>query len=155
MLRDGVQRLSRRLQGERSASGLSLTKISLLGHLTRRGPMTPSALAAADRLQPQSVSRVLAELENAGLADRFPDPADRRRHLMRVTAAGRAALRADMRERDEWLAATLERELTGPERALLAEAADLLARLGDSAPGRRPAGLAPEPPGGGASGGAR
>ena len=133
-LRDGVLRLSRRLQGERSASGLSLTKISMLGHLTRRGPLSPSELAAADRLQPQSVTRVLAELVRDGLAQRFPDPADGRQHRLRITAAGRRALADDMRQRDEWLAGALERELTAAERALLADAADLLARLGDSPP---------------------
>lgn len=133
-LRDGVLRLSRRLQGERSASGLSLTKISMLGHLTRRGPLSPSELAAADRLQPQSVTRVLAELVRDGLAQRFPDPADGRQRRLRVTAAGRRALTDDMRRRDEWLAGALARELTAAERALLADAADLLARLGDSPP---------------------
>jgi DNA-binding MarR family transcriptional regulator len=133
-LRDGVLRLSRRLQGERSASGLSLTKISMLGHLSRRGPLRPSELAAADRLQPQSVTRVLAELVRDGLAQRFPDPADGRQHRLRITAAGRGALADDMRRRDEWLAGALERELTATERALLADVADLLARLGDSPP---------------------
>jgi hypothetical protein len=39
-----------------------------------------------------------------------------------------------MRQRDEWLARALERELTATERALLANAADLLARLGDCPP---------------------
>jgi hypothetical protein len=39
-----------------------------------------------------------------------------------------------MRQRDGWLAGALERELTAAERALLADAADLLARLGDSPP---------------------
>jgi len=136
-LRDGVQRLSRRLQGERSASGLSLTKISMLGHLTRRGPLSPSALAAADRLQPQSVTRVLGELVRDGLAQRVPDQTDGRQHRLRITAAGRAALVADMQERDEWLAGALERELTAAERDLLADAGDLLARLGDSPPAGR------------------
>jgi DNA-binding MarR family transcriptional regulator len=141
-LRDGVQRLSRRLQGERSPTGLSLTKISMLGHLVRRGPMTPSELAAADRLQPQSVTRVLAELVRDGLAQRFADPVDARQRRLRITTAGRAALRADMRQRDEWLAGALQRELTDRERTLLAEASDLLARLGDS-----PAALdRPDPP---------
>lgn len=44
--------------------------------------------------------------------------------------SGRAALGADMRQRDEWLAGALARSLTDAERAVLAEAADLLARLG-------------------------
>jgi DNA-binding MarR family transcriptional regulator len=142
-LRDGVLRLSRRLQGERSTSGLSLTKISMLGHLVRRGPLSPGELAAADRLQPQSVTRVLAELEDAGLVQRIVNPADRRTRRLRITVAGRAALGADMRQRDEWLAGALARSLTDAERAVLAEAADLLARLGASPAG--PARAAGEP----------
>jgi len=80
------------------------------------------------------VTRVLAELVRDGLAQRFPDPADGRQRRLRITAAGRGALVDDMRQRDEWLAGALERELTAAERALLADAADLLARLGDSPP---------------------
>jgi DNA-binding MarR family transcriptional regulator len=67
LLRRCVQRLARRLQAERAAEGLSLTKISVLGHLARRGDLTPSQLAAADRLRPQSLTRVLAELRDDGL----------------------------------------------------------------------------------------
>jgi DNA-binding MarR family transcriptional regulator len=129
-VRQGVQRLSRRLQLERSSAGLSLTKISLLGHLARRGDLSPGALAAADRLQPQSVTRVLAELERDGLVQRYHDPVDRRTRRMRITVTGRAALGADMRQRDEWLADAMA-DLTATERATLLEAADLLARLGE------------------------
>lgn len=129
-VRQGVQRLSRRLQMERSSAGLSLTKISLLGHLARRGDLSPGALASADRLQPQSVTRVLAELERDGLVQRYPDPVDKRTRRMRITVTGRAALSADMRRRDEWLADAMS-DLTPTERATLLEAADLLARLGE------------------------
>jgi DNA-binding MarR family transcriptional regulator len=131
-VREATQRLSRRLQGERSATGLSLTKISMLGHLARHGPATPGELAARDRLQPQSVTRVLADLERAGLVHRRPAPGDRRQRRLEISPAGRAALRADMRQRDEWLAAALDRELTPAERATLRRAADLLIRLADS-----------------------
>jgi hypothetical protein len=41
-----------------------------------------------------------------------------------------------MRQRDEWLAGALAPEFTGAERSVLADAADLLARLGDSGTGR-------------------
>jgi DNA-binding MarR family transcriptional regulator len=129
-VRQGVQRLSRRLQMERSSAGLSLTKISLLGHLARRGDLSPGALASADRLQPQSVTRVLAELERDGLVQRYPDPVDKRTRRMRITVTGRAALGADMRQRDEWLADAMA-DLTATERSTLLEAADLLARLGE------------------------
>lgn len=130
-VRAGVQRLSRRLQAERSAHGLSLTKISMLGHLARRGELTPSELAAADRLRPQSVTRVLAELESAGLVGRTVNTADRRQRRLFVTAAGRAALAADMRQRDEWLAGVMAEALTPTEQNLLTLAAGLLQRLGE------------------------
>jgi DNA-binding MarR family transcriptional regulator len=131
LLRRCVQRLNRRLQAERSAEGLSLTKISVLGHLTRRGDLTPSELAAADRLRPQSLTRVLAELREDGLVAMVGSDADRRRRRLRVTEAGRAALAHDMRQRDEWLAETMAELLSPTERELLALSAPLLERLAD------------------------
>jgi len=128
-LRRGVLSLSRRLQAERSPDGMSLTRISMLGHLARRGDLTPGALAAADRLRPQSVTRVLAELEQDGHVIRIRDQSDGRQRRLRLTEAGRAALAADMRSRDEWLARAMADELSQTERDLLALAVALLERL--------------------------
>jgi len=130
-LRRATLRLSRRLQAERDEHGLSLTKISVLGHLARKGDMTAGALAAADRLQPQSLTRVLAELEREGLIERHPDPADRRQRRFRLTPAGRAAGIEDMRKRDAWLAGAIERSLSPVERNLVILAAALMERLAD------------------------
>nr|BFE56793.1 hypothetical protein GCM10020063_013190 [Dactylosporangium thailandense] len=129
-VRRATQRLSRRLQLQRDADGLSLTKISMLGHLARRGPLTAGALAAADRLQPQSVTRVLADLEADGHIERLENPADKRQRVFSITPAGRAALGADMRVRDEWLAAAVA-SLTPAERDALLRAAAILERLAD------------------------
>ncbi|GAA0925078.1 MarR family winged helix-turn-helix transcriptional regulator [Virgisporangium aurantiacum] len=130
-VRRATLRLSRRLHAERDEHALSLTKISVLGHLTRRGPLTAGALAAADRLKPQSLTRVLAELEEAGLIARTPDVDDRRQRRFRLTGAGRRAAEADMRARDEWLAAAMSRTLTPTERDLLLLAATLIDKLAD------------------------
>jgi DNA-binding MarR family transcriptional regulator len=129
-LRRGVLTLSRRLQGERSPHGLSLTKISMLSHLARQGEMTPGELAAADRLRPQSVTRVLAELEQAGLAVRVRDAGDGRQRRLRLTPAGVELLAADMSQRDEWLSRAMTELLTPTERDLVTLAAALLERLG-------------------------
>jgi DNA-binding MarR family transcriptional regulator len=94
--------------------------------------MAAGALAAADRLQPQSLTRVLAELERDGLIERMPDEADRRQHTFRLTAAGHAAGAADMRRRDEWLAGAIGRSLTPGERDLVVLAADLIDRLAEA-----------------------
>jgi DNA-binding MarR family transcriptional regulator len=133
-VRRGVLTLSRRLQGERSAHGLSLTKISMLSHLARDGEQTPGELAAADRLRPQSVTRVLAELEREGYAARVRDAADGRQHRLRLTPAGLDALTEDMRQRDTWLARTMTDALSPTERELIILAAGLLERLGSHRP---------------------
>jgi DNA-binding MarR family transcriptional regulator len=106
--------------------------VSVLAHLHRRGPMTPGALAEAERLQPQSLTRTLAGLERGQLVVRRPDARDRRRSLLALTEAGTRALTADMRRRDDWLAAAMERELTRAERELLRLAGDLMERLAES-----------------------
>lgn len=130
-VRRATLRLSRRLRAERADNAMSITKISVLGHLSRHGPLTAGALAAADRLQPQSLTRVLAELEHDGLIDRAPGADDRRQRQFHLTAAGKTAAARDMRMRDEWLAAAMNRSLTPTERDLLLLAADLMERLAD------------------------
>jgi DNA-binding MarR family transcriptional regulator len=93
--------------------------------------MSAGALAAADRLKPQSLTRVLAELEEAGLIARAEDPRDRRQRRFSITEAGRRAGAADMRRRDEWLAQAIGRALSPVERDLVVLAASLLERLAD------------------------
>lgn len=57
-LRYGVHRLARRLRTERSPQALSQSKVSVLAQLRRNGPTGAKALADADRMQPQSLTRV-------------------------------------------------------------------------------------------------
>jgi DNA-binding MarR family transcriptional regulator len=128
-VRRGALRLARRLRVERPEAGLSAAKISVLGYLARNGTMTPGELATADRLQPQSLTRVLAELERSGHLRRERDGADRRQHRLSLTASGQEALVRDMRQRDSWLALAMAQELTSTECDLLRLAARLMERL--------------------------
>lgn len=124
-------RLARRLSAERPADGLSLNKSSVLGHLRRNGPMSAGALAAADRQQPQSLTRVFAELQRDGLISRTRDDRDGRQRLLEITEAGREALARDMAQRDAWLDTALT-GLNETERQVLLLAARLMDRLADS-----------------------
>jgi DNA-binding MarR family transcriptional regulator len=131
-LRRGALRLARRLQAERAPGALPLLKVSLLAHLHRRGPLHPGALAAAERLQPQSLTRTLAALERDGLIRRDLDPADGRRSVLTLTPAGAEILREEMRGGDRWLASNLAARCTPAERDLLRLAGELMEQLADS-----------------------
>jgi DNA-binding MarR family transcriptional regulator len=128
-IRRGVISLARRLRLERDEARLTALELSVLGHLHRRGPLTPGELATAERVQPQSLTRALAALEAAGLASREPDPADGRRSLLAIAEPGLTALRTEMTQRDAWLAAAMAAELTTTEIGLLRLAGGLLDRL--------------------------
>jgi DNA-binding MarR family transcriptional regulator len=128
VLRISVMRLGRRLRSQRSASGMTLTQLSALSALGRHGPSTPSELAAHERVQPPSMTRVIAALEERGLVFRVPHPTDRRQVLVDLTEAAEAMLLEDRRRREAWLVEHLA-TLTAEERAILAAAAPILDRL--------------------------
>jgi DNA-binding MarR family transcriptional regulator len=127
-LRMSVTRLARRLRGQRSDLTLTLTQLAALATLERHGAMTPGELADHEKVQPPSMTRVLAVLEERGLVDRTPHPTDRRQQLVTVTKDAKAMLRDDRKRRDAWLARRLA-ELLPEERDVLRAAAPLLERL--------------------------
>jgi DNA-binding MarR family transcriptional regulator len=128
-LRDTVGRLVRRLRQE---PGPPVPQQTVLSRLDRDGPATTSELAAAERMRPQSMAQTVHDLEAAGLVSRRPDPDDRRRAFVELTAAGRELLHATRVRREGWLTGALERELDPAERALLADALALLGRVADA-----------------------
>lgn len=132
-IRRGVTALARRMRTERPSAALSGNKIGVLAHLYRAGESTPTEIALVGHQQPQSLTRVFAELELSGLIARRKHPADGRQSLLGITDLGRDALRSDMASRDRWLDEALT-SLTETERQLLALSAGILNRLADLAP---------------------
>lgn len=125
----GVLRLSRRLRSERPESTVSLSALSLLSTLYRSGPMPAARLAQAERLQPQSLSRLIAQLDRDGLIKRRPGKEDRRTLILEITEAGRRALSHDMTARRIWLEGAMRKVLVPGEREMLAHAAVAMLRL--------------------------
>jgi DNA-binding MarR family transcriptional regulator len=130
-LRRASTRLALRLRAERAADGLGSTGVAVLGQLHRRGALTASEIASAERMQPQSLTRVLATLEEQGLIAREQDTQDRRRHTIELTDRGRQLLKEHMRTSDDWLAEAIEQRLNPTERAVLQLAAGILDQLLD------------------------
>jgi DNA-binding MarR family transcriptional regulator len=130
VLRMSVMRLARRLRAHRLDSGLTLTQMAALATLDRHGAMSPGELAEHEKVQPPSITRVLAVLEGRGLTTRTQHLTDGRQQVVALTQQGRALLREDRRKREAWLARQLAL-LTAEERALLRAAVPVLERLGE------------------------
>jgi DNA-binding MarR family transcriptional regulator len=130
-LRIALMRAVRRLRAERLDQELSDSHYSVLAYLDRHGGGTPRDLAAFERVQPPSMTRILAGLVERGLVVRADDPADGRRVLVRATDAGLHTVRETRRRRDVWLTRRLA-ELDPAERDVLTAAADILRRIADS-----------------------
>jgi DNA-binding MarR family transcriptional regulator len=127
-LRTVLGQLVRRL---RTQHRFPLMHASVLGRLDRSGSSSVSDLAVAERVRPQSMAQTVGELEEEGLVQRRPDPADGRRALVELTDRGRTALEADRRARDGWLAQAIERDLSRREQDVLGDAVELLRRLAE------------------------
>jgi DNA-binding MarR family transcriptional regulator len=135
-LRISVSRLARRLRVERTVPGqaepvLSDTQFAALATLEKHGAMSPGELAGHERVQPPSMTRVIAALEEWQLVTRAAHASDRRQVVLTVTPAGRVLVAKARRRRDAWLARRLN-ELTPQERATLRAAAPILEKLSQS-----------------------
>ncbi|GAA1764107.1 MULTISPECIES: MarR family transcriptional regulator [Streptomonospora] len=123
-----VGRLARRLRAQRLDASLSLGQNAALFTLARHGEMTPGELAEHEKVQPPSMTRIVAALEERGLVRRTKHPEDQRRQLVDLTEEGREMVRADRRRRQAWMAQRLK-ELTPQEKDTLRRAAEIMDRL--------------------------
>ena len=125
-LRMVCMRISRRVRFE-STTEVAPHQFSVLLTL-EDGPRTPKEVAEIERVSAPSMSRTVGGLVEMGLVDRADDPTDGRQVILSLTTQGRRTIKETRRRRDQWLASRLER-LSDDERALLAEATELLERV--------------------------
>jgi DNA-binding MarR family transcriptional regulator len=97
----------------------------LLATLVEAGPASQAELGRHTRIHLSDMVAAINELESGGYVERSRDPADRRRNVINVTAAGRRRA-AELAARGAEIQDALLAPLTGPERA---ELTDLLGRL--------------------------
>jgi DNA-binding MarR family transcriptional regulator len=140
-----ANRLFRRLRASRPPNSLGVSKLGILASLHQDGPATAKCLAAYLGLQPQSMTRLLSTMEDAGLIHRHVDQTDRRQIRIELTDKGRKLLREDVARRHERLARSLTRVLTTAEIELLRIAAGLMERatavIEPPAPSAEPGGM--------------
>jgi DNA-binding MarR family transcriptional regulator len=135
-MRISISRLARRLRVERLGLGgtetvLSDIQLAALAALARHDSMTPGELAEHEKVQPPSMTRVIAVLEERGLVKREPHATDRRQVVLTVTDEGRDVVQRVRRRREAWLAQRLQ-ELTPDDRQILRAAAPILEKISQS-----------------------
>jgi DNA-binding MarR family transcriptional regulator len=92
-LLDHLARIGRRAaESSMSPGGLRPRHLIALKLLRDSGPASQQGLADALSLDPSNVVGLLNELEERGLITRRRDPADRRRHIVELSATGAGEL---------------------------------------------------------------
>ncbi|MEV0057853.1 MarR family transcriptional regulator [Saccharopolyspora shandongensis] len=127
-LRLAVVRLNRRLRAQSTDSKITLSQLSALSCLHKAGALTPGELAAREGVQPPSMTRVIAALEDAGLVARRAHPTDGRQAIVELTEAGQARIDEEVSIRERWLDQQLA-DLSEEDRRVLCQAAEIIDRL--------------------------
>lgn len=120
--------LQRELARSDTGDGLTRARLSALSLLVLGGPRTLGSLAAAERVRPPTMTRLIQAMEADGLVVRERNPSDGRSIIIRATPAGEHLLE---RGRARQIAPLADRisDLDHAERRYLETAAELLGRV--------------------------
>ncbi|MCL2459055.1 MAG: MarR family transcriptional regulator [Desulfobulbus sp.] len=130
-LTQAIGQILRRLRVEANPDGLNFSQTAALALLADNDGMTTADLARAHAMKPQSMSTILANLEQEGLVVRSPDPTDRRQILFSLTDQGVEARQKRSTAKHGWLL-TAVAKLCPSERQTLLSAADIIRGLSSS-----------------------
>ena len=128
-LREALGDIAFRMRRRRQVPGVGGAGFSMLSRLYREGPQSQSRLAAADGVQPQSITRALDTLETSGYIIKRPDPADGRKLVITITREGLRVLRRDADARAGWLSRAIAEATDVDDRRTLNAAIVVLNRL--------------------------
>jgi DNA-binding MarR family transcriptional regulator len=120
--------LQRHLARADAGVGLTRARLSALALLVLGGPRTLGELAAAERVRPPTMTRLVHAMEADGLVARERNPGDGRSIIIRATPHGEQQLEQGRARQIAPLAESVA-ELDRLERLQLEDAADLLGRV--------------------------
>ncbi len=121
-------RLLRTVRVADDETGVSAPKLSALSVLTFGGAMSLSSLARAEQVTPATMSKLVSDLEAAGLVAKRADRQDKRGVRIEVTSRGRTLMEEGRRRRLALLQKRMAK-LSRDERALLDNAAEIMLKL--------------------------
>jgi len=121
-------KLVRIVRRDQHSDLISPPRLSALATIVRTGPLSLSALAAAEQVRAPTMSRIVEELVQEGLVIRETPPADRRSVRISPTEAGKSLLERAGKQRVGALTKRLDTLAESEKRALL-RAVELLERV--------------------------
>ena len=130
-LRSTFGQLKRKLQQQGGRNDFTSSQIAVLLRLEKDGPATVSSLARAEGMRPQSMSAVIAPLQEVGFVAGSADPNDGRKTLMSLTRACKKWVEDGRAARQDWLAQAIQQKLSPQEQKKLSTAIQLLAQIAE------------------------
>ena len=128
-IRAVYRKLKLRYREHGGGNNLTPSQVSVLLRLEMDSSATVSNLARAEGMRPQSMSAIVAPLQESGLVSGTPDPKDGRQTLMSLTPKCKKWLQEGRDAGQDWLATTISQKLSVHEQEKLLVAVELLARL--------------------------
>jgi DNA-binding MarR family transcriptional regulator len=128
-MRTVFRKLKLRVREHGGGNDLTPSQSSVVLRLEKGGSATVSNLARAEGMRPQSMSAIVAPLQESGLIRGLPDPSDGRQTLMCLTPKCLKWLQDGRAARQDWIAATISQKLSLQEQVKLQEALKLLTCL--------------------------
>jgi DNA-binding MarR family transcriptional regulator len=128
-LRTTFGHLKRKLRQHGGLSDFTPSQIAVIFRLEKDGPATVSNLARAEGMRPQSMSSVIAPLEEMGFVTGAADPNDGRKTFLSLTKACKKWIENGRAARQDWLAQAIQQKLSPQEQKRLSSAIHLLAQI--------------------------
>jgi DNA-binding MarR family transcriptional regulator len=128
-IRTVFRNVKRHLRDQGKHGDLTPSQISVVLRLEECGSATVSSLARVEGMRPQSMSAVMAPLQEAGLVNGSPDPNDGRQTLMSLTPKCLKWLKQSRARRQDWLTKRISQKLSAGQQEKLHAALGLLTKL--------------------------
>jgi DNA-binding MarR family transcriptional regulator len=123
-----VVALSARRLRQQAGQELSPSRAAALATIARHGPLSPSELAAIERISRPTTTRLVARLREQGLVECSPAPGDGRSYVISLSENGSALRKLRRARKQAYIACLLDRA-DPADVELLDAAARVLLRL--------------------------
>lgn len=127
-IRVEIMRLARMIRITRARNDITDAQFAVLRQLDKVGVLSPSALAAFERVSRPAMNRTLNTLETGGLISRSASEKDVRHIEVSITERGREVIVKTLALRTAWFSERMA-ELTAADQRVIRRAAQVMRKM--------------------------